>query len=120
TATINTQGPAPGYSYTEGQDFNAAGYPKLEGLYRVGIDFAGNTGTPNPFRWGLPGPLNPGEKATVSGFIRFKTPGDWKLSASVIQEWIEYDQQNVFPQSVKVLQIPTAPTPQENDPSLTY
>jgi hypothetical protein len=120
TTTINTQGPAPGYSYTEGQDFNTAGYPKLEGLYRVGVDFAGNTGTPNPFRWGLPGPLKPGEKATVSGFIRFKTPGDWSLSASVIQEWIDYDQQNAFPQVVKVLQPPTAPAAQENDPSLVY
>lgn len=117
---ISTQGPSPGYSYTEGQDFNSQGYPKLEGMYRVGVDFAGNNGLPNPFRWGLPGPLNPGEKATVTGFIRFKTPGDWNLSASLVQEWIRYDQQNAFPQKITVTPLPTQPTPQSSDPSLTY
>lgn len=120
SSTINTQGPAPDFSYTEGEDFNSAGYPKLEGLYRVGVDFAGNTGLPNPFRWGLPGPLNAGAQTTVTGYIRFKTPGNWNLSASVIQEWIQYDEQGAFPQVIKVLQPPTAPAAEQNDPSLVY
>jgi len=120
SSTIISQGPAPGYIYTEGEDFNSAGYPKLEGRYRVGVDFTGNTGVPNPYRWGLPAPLKPGQTVTVTGYIRLKSPGDWNLNASVIQEWIEYDQQGVFPQVVKVLQVPTAPAPEENDPSLTY
>ena len=120
SATLGTQGPASGYTYVEGQDFNSAGYPKLEGLYRVGIDFAGNQGVANPYRWGLPGPLEPGDTATITGYIRLRTPGDWTLSASVMQEWIKYDQQGAFPQKVKVLPPPTAPAAQQNDPSLVY
>ncbi len=118
--TIGTQGPAPGYSYAEGEDFNTQGYPKLEGLYRVGIDFVGNKGIPNPFRWGLPGPLKAGEKTTVTGFLRFNTPGDWQLSASLVQEFIRYDQENVFAQKLTVLSLPTNPMPQSKDPTLTY
>lgn len=118
--TINTQGPAPGYSYSEGQDFNTQGYPKLEGMYRVGIDFTGNKGLPNPFRWGLPGPLKPGDKATITGYVRFNTPGDWNLNASLVQEWIGYLQQNAFPQKITVRPLPTQPMPQSSDPSLTY
>ena len=120
TTTINTQGPAPGYSYTEGEDFNTQGYPKLEGMYRVGVDFAGNTGLANPFRWGFSGPLKAGEKTTVVGLIRFNTPGDWTLNASMVQEWISYQQENVFPQKITVLPLPTEPRPQISDPSLTY
>ena len=120
TTTIGTQGPLPGYSYTEGQDFNSQGYPKLEGMYRVCIDFVGNNGLPNPFRWGLPSSLKPGEKASFVGFLRFKTPGDWSLSASLVQEWISYQQKNVFPQKVTVLPLPTEPMPQSSDPTLTY
>ena len=120
TTTISTQGPQPGYSYTEGQDFNSQGYPKLEGMYRVGIDFEGNKGLPNPFRWGFPSSLKPGEKASFVGFLRFKSPGDWNLSASMVQEWISYQQKNVFPQKVTVLPLPTEPMPQSSDPTLTY
>jgi hypothetical protein len=120
TTTISTQGPPPGYSYTEGENFNTQGYPKLEGMYRVGLDFSGNKGLPNPFRWGLPGPLKVGETVTVTGYVRFNTPGDWNLSASLVQEWIAYLQQNVVPQKITVLPIPTNPMPQSTDPSLTY
>ena len=58
--TFYTQGPAPGHAYLEGQDFDSAGFPKLDGMFRVGIDFPGNSGTANPFRWSLPGPLASG------------------------------------------------------------
>ena len=34
--TLYTQGPAPGHVYLEGQDFDSAGFPKLDGMYRVG------------------------------------------------------------------------------------
>ncbi len=118
--TINTQGPPPGYTYVEGEDFNSQGYPKLEGLYRVGVDFAGNTGVPNPFRWGLNGPLKPGETTTVSGYVQFKSQGDWNLNTSLLQEFVAYQQQNVFPQKVTVLPLPTNPAPQSSDPTLTY
>ena len=118
--TLSTQGPAPGYTYVEDEDFNTQGYPKLEGLFRVGVDFAGNTGVPNPFRWGLPGPLKPGQQTTVSGYVQFNTPGDKTLSVSLIQEWIGYQQQNVLSRKVTVLPLPTNPAPQSSDPTLTY
>lgn len=120
TTTINTQGPNPGYSYSDKEDFNSQGYPKLEGMYRVGVDFQGNKGLPNPFRWGFPGPLKSGQKMGLTGFVRFSTPGDWVLSASLVQEWIRYQQEHVFPQKITVLPLPTNPMPQDKSPTLTY
>jgi hypothetical protein len=118
--TLYTQGPEPGFVYLEGRDFDSAGFPKIEGMYRVGVDFEGNGGWPKPFRWGLPGPLAPGEQATVTGYIRFRTAQTWKLSASLVQEYVAYRQEHVFPQSITVRTSPTAPVPRSADPSMHY
>jgi hypothetical protein len=89
-------------------------------MYRVGIDFAGNSGVANPFRWGLAGPLAPGESTTVVGYIRLNTQKDWNLSASLVQEFVRYNQQNVFGQKISVAPPPTGPTPKSPDPGLVY
>jgi hypothetical protein len=44
-----------------------------------------------PWRWGLGRPLQPGETRTISGYVRFRTPGTYKLRANLVQEWIKYD-----------------------------
>ena len=86
--TFYTQGPAPGHAYLEGQDFDSAGFPMLDGMCLVGIDFAGNSGTANPFRWGLPVPLAPGESCMVTGYLRLSSARSWDFKASLVQEYV--------------------------------
>jgi len=117
---LPTQGPPPGFIYEEGQTFDTVGYPKEEGAFRIGVDFEGNDGIPNPFRWGLPGPLPPGEEVTVTGFIRLRSVRKWKLTASLVREFVRYEQQGVFPQELETLPPPTAPVPPSSDPDMVY
>lgn len=117
---LATQGPPPGFIYEEGQTFDTVGFPKEEGAFRVGVDFEGNTGVPNPFRWGLPAPLSPGEEALVTGFIRLRSVREWKLTASLVREFVRYEQQGVFPQDLQTLPPPTNPVPPSSDPEMVY
>lgn len=117
---LPTQGPPPGFIYEEGQTFDTVGFPKEEGAFRVGVDFEGNTGVPNPFRWGLPGPLPPGQEVTVTGYIRLRSVRHWKLTASLVREFVRYEQQGVFPQELETLPPPTAPVPRSSDPNMVY
>jgi len=115
-----TQGPPPGFTYDENQSFESAGYSKIEGRFRVGVDFEGNTGIPNPFRWGLPDRLPPGQETTVTGFIRLRSIRHWRFSASLVQEFVRYQQQGVFPQDVVTLPAPTSPVPASSNPNMVY
>jgi hypothetical protein len=117
---LPTQGPPPGFIYEEGQTFDSVGFPKEEGAFRVGVDFEGNTGVPNPFRWGLPAPLPPGQEATVTGFIRLRSVRSWRLTASLVREYVRYEQQGVFPKDLTTLPPPTAPVPPSSDPNMIY
>ncbi len=115
-----TQGPPPGFTYEESQSFDSAGFPKVEGCFRVGVDFEGNTGIPNPFRWGLPDRLPPGQETTVTGFIRLRSTRQWRFTASLVQEFVRYQQQGVFAQDVVTLPAPTSPASPSSDPDMVY
>ncbi|HET9017291.1 MAG TPA: N-acetylmuramoyl-L-alanine amidase [Thermomicrobiaceae bacterium] len=117
---IYGQEPNSGFTYLEGQDFDSANYPKIEGSYRVGVDFSGNPGLPNPFRWGTPAPLAPGQQATITGYIRLATPGTKQLTASLVQELMRYEQDGVFPATVTVNSPPTVGVPNAADPTVAY
>jgi len=115
-----TQGPPPGFTYDEGQSFDSVGFPKIEGCFRVGLDYEGNSGIPNPFRWGLPDRLPPGGETTVIGFLRLRSARHWRLTASLVQEFVRYQQQGVFPHDVTTLPAPTSPAPPSSDPDTVY
>ena len=82
TVPVRTTGPAPGTLYTSGQNFNTLGYTESPGAWRIGIDFENNSSGRNyPYRWALAPDdeltvigegkyLMPGQRATVTGFIR--------------------------------------------------
>lgn len=118
--TIYGQDPTTPYTYIEGQDFNDAGFPKILGNYRVGVDVSGNDGVPNPFRWGFPGSLPPGHQAAIRGEVRFTETGERQLTASLVQEFIRYHQEGVFPQTIQVLPPPTTPAPPSDEPGMHY
>jgi hypothetical protein len=113
-----TQGPSPQHIYREGEDFVDAEPNRFEGMYRVGVNFSGNDGLPNPWRWGLPGQLNPGETTTVTGLIRLDSIREWELTASLVCELVRYERDGAFPHRVRTIPPPTQPV--GADPSMHY
>ncbi|MGB3905205.1 MAG: hypothetical protein WBB22_09800 [Anaerolineae bacterium] len=82
---IRTKGPASGTTYTSRENFNTLGFYEEPGIFRVGVDFEGNTdGRPYTYRWQLGSDedleerivdgqrhlyLLPGQRVTVVGHI---------------------------------------------------
>jgi hypothetical protein len=86
TVPVRTKGPEPGTTYTSSENFNTLGEYEEPGIFRVGLDFEGNSeGRIYPYRWQLGtdeeltvldtaiGPqtyLMPGQTVTVVGHLR--------------------------------------------------
>ena len=86
TVPVRTKGPEPGTTYTSLENFNTLGEYEEPGIFRVGLDFEGNSeGRVYPYRWQLGrdeeltvldtsiGPqkyLMPGQTVTVVGHLR--------------------------------------------------
>ncbi len=118
----HTQDPAPGFVYNEGDDFNTRGFAKANGMVRFAIDFAGNSGTAHPYRWGLGKDLQPGESTTVTGFVKLNTSQVAGYWGGVLQEYVKYFNDNVGNHLVSV--IPGNPTARAasraSDPNISY
>ncbi|MEN6478892.1 MAG: hypothetical protein ABFD20_04545 [Anaerolineales bacterium] len=83
---VRTSGPEPGTTYTTSENFNTLGEYEQPGVFRVGLDYEGNSsGRAYPFRWQLgmdeelttietsSGPqkyLMPGQAVTVTGHLQ--------------------------------------------------
>jgi len=106
---IRTYGPEPGTVYDNTQNYNTLGYHESPGVFRVGINYEGNSaGDPYPYRWqvgkteeltkiefqGREYPyLMPGQTVEVYGGIRMveapplRNPRFW---AGLIHEHVEF------------------------------
>ncbi len=81
TVPVRTKGPEPGQVYSMDQNFNSLQQPEEPGLFRVGLDYEGNSaGRQYPFRWQLGRDnelteingqkyLMPGQTVTVTGSV---------------------------------------------------
>jgi hypothetical protein len=114
---VRTTGPAPGTLYTSGQNFNTLGYTESPGAWRIGIDFENNSsGRPYPYRWAIASDdqltiigdrkyLMPGQRATVTGFIRItdkpprNSPNFW---AGLIHEDVQILLDHVDPHPIDI------------------
>jgi hypothetical protein len=85
-----TQGPAPGFVYDEGEDFDTAGFAKLEGSFRLAVSIEGEDGIANPYRWGLGAPLANGEEREIVGYIRLSGIGTRRIMATLVREFVRY------------------------------
>jgi hypothetical protein len=110
TLALQTQDPAPGYIYEQGQAWDTQNFAKVSDRFRLAVDFAGNTGTSHPYRWGLGKTVQPGETVTVTGFIRMKTAGQVSLFGGVIREYYNYVVDNVSTTQVQVSVAGPKPT----------
>lgn len=114
-----------GYVYDENECFlgdsagNYPAYPKETGRFRVTLGAqglqqtcAGETGG-YPWRWGINGELLPGQTREITGYIRFRTPGNYTLQAGLVQEYVKYHAQAVASTTITVTPEQFAPIPVE-------
>jgi hypothetical protein len=87
---LETQEPKPNFAYNEAQTWISAALPKVDGKFRLGLDFAGNQGVTYPYRWGLGQTIAPGASATITGFIKMEAYGRKTLFGGLSQENMKY------------------------------
>jgi pilus assembly protein CpaB len=84
---LQTMGPAPGFTYVQGQTYVTQQFASDPGKWRVAISAEGLDSTEMPYRWGFGGDLAPGASTTVTGHIEitqdFKTSN---FSAALVNE----------------------------------
>ncbi len=107
--TLTPQAPAPGTVYEEGETFYTRGFPDVPDTCRVGVDFAGRTGIDHPYRWGLGAPLAPGERTTITGAIRLNRVQATDYWAGLVQEGVQWLQDEEGKQKVTVTPAPIRP-----------
>jgi hypothetical protein len=100
--TLQTQDPAPGFAYNEGDTFLIRGFAAVPGSFRVGVDFDGRTGIDHPYRWGLGAPLAPGQTAVITGTIQLSTLQSQNYWVGLVQEQIAWLQDRQGTQAITV------------------
>ncbi|MDB5080098.1 MAG: N-acetylmuramoyl-L-alanine amidase family 2 [Chloroflexi bacterium] len=115
TLPIETQDPAPGFIYEEGQTYETLEMIKQNGKFRLAIDFSNNSGISHPYRWGLGKALNPGETATITGYVKMRTVRQVDMFGGVIQEYVKYFEDNVG--TTRIRTIMSGPNRTDRAPS---
>ena len=87
-----TQGPPPGTLFQQGETYLARGFPEVRGAFRVGVGYERSPDdNPNyPYRWGLPDALEPGKKATITGYVKMdgsQRPTYWAGLVEELNRW---------------------------------
>ncbi len=101
-ATLQTQGPEPGFVYGEGETFYTHGFTDERGAFRVSVDFEDRAGIDHPYRWGLGAPLEPGHSATVTGAVRLRNVQTQDYWVGLVEEQIAWHQDHVGIQRITV------------------
>ena len=118
---VRTKGPEPGTLFTTSENFNTKKEYEEPGVWRVGLDYQGNSvGRPYPFRWQVGSTkdlkrvvvdgkeyfyLMPGQRVTVSGTVRItdKPPRiNTEFWAGLIQEDVRIVEDHVEPRTVTI------------------
>ncbi len=114
TVPVRTKGPEPGTTYSMDENFNTEDQPEEPGIFRVGMDYEGNSlGRTYPFRWQLGHDdeltvidgekyLMPGQTTTVTGALQVNekmvrvAPYFWMglihENVWIVQDRVEYTQ----------------------------
>ena len=115
-----SQGPEPGFVYAEGQNFDTAGYQKVEGRFRLAIDIVGADGVPNPYRWGFGETLQAGDTREIVGYIRASEVGTKRLVPSLVREYVRYYEDEEIFDAVHVVHPLVSRADAAEDPGLHY
>ena len=101
-------------------------FPKEPGRFRVLLGPADSARMPAcagdaggyPWRWGINGPLAPGETREVVGYLLLRTPGPLALQAGAIHEYVDYMGRDLAGATVTVGPERQAPAPAAYDAAL--
>ena len=113
---LQTMGPAPGFTYVQGQTYYTQQFASQPGKWRVAIGSAGLDSTELPYRWGLGADLAPGASTTVTGQIKltadFKATNFWAAiveePAKVVQNGAGMTLVTAMPENVAVVAVDAA------------
>jgi hypothetical protein len=65
------EGGAPsGYSYDQNEAYDTLGFFERPGAFRIGLNAAGTSAQPFPYRWSIDRDLAPGESIVIAGAVR--------------------------------------------------
>jgi len=79
---VRTKGPQPGTTYTTSENFNSQGMYEEPGIFRLGLDYEGNSsGRTYPFRW----QLGRDDELTVVDGQKYLMPGQTAMIVGHIQ-----------------------------------
>jgi hypothetical protein len=79
---VRTKGPEPGTTYTTSENFNSKGMYEEPGIFRLGLDYEGNSsGRTYPFRW----QLGRDDELTVVDGQKYLMPGQTVMVVGHIQ-----------------------------------
>jgi hypothetical protein len=122
TGVATTQGPPPGFGYSDGSTYISVGHDRISGKWRLGMDYSGGTGGPYPFRWGLGVAINPGETQVVTGSVVFTRPQSLNIWFGLMEEMGTLAQDRMWASDVLVIDPPflPVPSPATADPNRTY
>lgn len=113
---LQTMGPAPGFTYVQGQTYFTQEYASEPGKWRVALGTAGLDTTELPYRWGLGGDLAPGATTTVTGHIKvtqdFKATNFWASlvnePSTVVQTGVGMTLVTSLPQNLAIVAVDAA------------
>jgi Flp pilus assembly protein CpaB len=113
---LQTMGPAPGFTYIQGQTYYTQQFASQPGKWRVAIGSAGLDATELPYRWGLGADLAPGASTTVSGQIKltadFQATNFWAAivsePAKIVQNGVGMTLVTAMPENVAVVAVDSA------------
>jgi pilus assembly protein CpaB len=113
---LQTMGPAPGFTYVQGQTYFTQQYASDPGKWRVALGSAGLDTTELPYRWGLGGDLAPGATTTVQGRIKitqdFKTTNFWAAlvnePSTVVQTGVGMTLITSLPENLAIVAVDAA------------
>jgi Flp pilus assembly protein CpaB len=113
---LKTMGPAPGFTYVQGQTYFTQQYASDPGKWRVALGTAGLDTTELPYRWGLGGDLAPGASTTVEGHIKitqdFKTTNFWAAlvnePSTIVQTGVGMTLVTSLPENLAIVAVDAA------------
>jgi hypothetical protein len=113
---MQTMGPAPGFTYVQGQTYFTQQFASDPGKWRVAIGTAGLDSTELPYRWGLGGDLAPGATTTVTGSLKitqdFKPTNFWAAlvnePSSIVQTGVGMTLVTSLPENLAIVAVDAA------------
>jgi pilus assembly protein CpaB len=113
---LQTMGPAPGFTYIQGQTYFTQQFASQPGKWRVAIGSAGLDSTELPYRWGLGADLAPGASTTVTGQVKltsdFRATNFWAAivndPAKIVQNGVGMTLITSIPENVAVVAVDAA------------